>query len=52
MWRDVYKEGALSSGLDDYPRGFREVQAGDVHADLQIWMIIFSKFMARSIDDI
>lgn len=25
MWRDVYKEGALSSGLDDYPRGFREV---------------------------
>jgi len=52
MWRDVYKEGALSSGLDDYPRGFRETQAGDIHADLQIWMVVFSKFMARSIDDI
>ena len=24
MWRDVYSGGALSSGLDDYPRGYRE----------------------------
>lgn len=23
QWMDVKKEGALSSGLDDYPRGFR-----------------------------
>ena len=52
MWKDVYMEGALSSGLDDYPRGYRQVQTGDVHADLQIWMVIFSKFMARSIIDI
>ena len=23
MWMDVYEGGALSSGLDDYPRGYR-----------------------------
>lgn len=52
MWRDVYEQGALSSGLDDYPRGYRVSQKGNVHADLQLWMITFSKFMATFIDQI
>ena len=45
MWMDVYSGGALSSGLDDYPRGYREVQTSNVHSDLQGWMILFSRFM-------
>ena len=24
MWMDVYPGGSLSSGLDDFPRGYRE----------------------------
>lgn len=52
MWRDVYQEGALSSGLDDYPRGYRVSQKGNVHADLQIWMIEFADFISQAIDQI
>ena len=39
MWQDVHEKGSLSSGLDDYPRGFRVSQKGNIHDDLQIWMI-------------
>ncbi|CDW90142.1 mannosyl-oligosaccharide glucosidase [Stylonychia lemnae] len=52
MWMDVGKEGALSSGLDDYPRGWRQSQKANVHNDLQLWMKTFSKFMADFIDEI
>ena len=52
MWQDVSKEGALSSGLDDYPRGYRIVQKGAVHADLQLWMISFAKFMAGFVTEL
>lgn len=45
QWMDVIAAGALSSGLDDYPRGFRSSAVSNVHSDLQGWMILFSKFM-------
>jgi hypothetical protein len=34
MWMDVGTAGALSSGLDDYPRGFRNASVSSVHSDL------------------
>ena len=34
MWMDVKADGALSSGLDDYPRGWRKSQVSNVHSDL------------------
>jgi len=52
MWQDVTNVGSLSSGLDDYPRGYRISQKGNVHADLQLWMITFSKFMSKFIDEL
>ena len=49
MWQDVINEGSFSSGLDDYPRGHNSTSQAivyAVHADLQIWMIEFSRFMS------
>ena len=49
MWQDVINGGSFSSGLDDYPRGHNSTSQGivyAVHADLQIWMIEFSRFMS------
>jgi hypothetical protein len=47
MWADTSTSGggALSSGLDDYPRGYRESAVSGVHSDLQGWMILFARFM-------
>lgn len=50
QWLDNTANGALSSGLDDYPRGFRVELKRSVHSDLQGWMINFSKFMASFLD--
>eukprot|EP00347_Sterkiella_histriomuscorum_P002218 403369017 len=52
QWLDNTKDGALSSGLDDYPRGFREGLKKSVHSDLQGWMITFAKFMATFLDEV
>ena len=33
------------SGLDDYPRGDRVNGSGEIHLDLQSWMVEFAKIM-------
>jgi len=35
----------MPSGLDDYPRGYIVNEGGEIHLDLQSWMVEFSTFM-------